>query len=158
MNRYSRGLALLWSPFFLLAHGIVRAVDAWGGAIPPDGCSPPYLWLCAFGSSLHAFAGPLGLAALYQRLRAYAGNRLCYSISIILVAWNILFMFQWATNIIPKTTPISWSTLIYNQIFVAPKRIGSTVIDLLPDNAVFIGRLKNRIMKTSFLKKMLENG
>ncbi len=380
MNRYSPGPALLWTPFFLLAHGIVRGVDAWGGAIPPDGYSPPYLWLCAFGSSLYAFAGLLfsyslcreffaknaalagvltiwlasslpvymyflpfmshahsvftvslflylwrrteekrtlrqwavlgaiaglmvsvyyinivfmlpivvesafrlseaasskklaeemrrvgkgvavfavagafalvplivikytlygsllnagyereawywtrpkmlavlfssyhglltwtpaallsiiglilllpvhrqlaisaivvfafflyiiasyqfwhaassfgnrfflsltplfilGLAALYQRLGAYAGTRLCYSISFLLVVWNILFMFQWGTNMIPKRRPISWSAMIYNQIFVAPKRIGSTVIDLLRDKAGFYRKVEKQ--------------
>jgi hypothetical protein len=86
----------------------------------------------------------LGLAALYQRLGAYAGNRLCYSISFLLVVWNILFMFQWGTNMIPKRTPISWSAMIYNQIYVAPKRIGSAVIDLLRDKAGFYRKVEKQ--------------
>lgn len=58
-NLFSVGPAILWSPFFLLAHVTVRTVDWFGGHIPADGFSLPYRVLVAFGTAFYAFCGLL---------------------------------------------------------------------------------------------------
>ncbi len=54
-NIASVGPSLLWTPFFLAAHGAVHVMQARGDAVLADGYSWPYLWACAAGTALYAF-------------------------------------------------------------------------------------------------------
>lgn len=58
-NQWGVGSSLLWTPFFLTAHMVVKGVNAVGLTIPADGYSRPYLWLCAIGTALYALFGLL---------------------------------------------------------------------------------------------------
>jgi hypothetical protein len=51
------GSALLWSPFYLLAHGAVLAARALGAAVPADGYSRPYVAAVCYASWLYASVG-----------------------------------------------------------------------------------------------------
>jgi hypothetical protein len=62
------GTALLWSPFFLLAHGGVLLARALGAGVAADGFSAPYLWAVALGSWAYASAGLLLGHDLLRRL------------------------------------------------------------------------------------------
>jgi hypothetical protein len=53
------GAALLWSPFYLLAHAGVLAARALGAAVAADGYGTPYIAAVAFASALYAFLGLL---------------------------------------------------------------------------------------------------
>lgn len=50
-NQWSIGPAVLWLPFFAVAHVLALA-----GAGAPDGYSPIYLWLVAIGTAMYGFA------------------------------------------------------------------------------------------------------
>lgn len=56
-NHYPIGSAVLWSPFFLLAHALTRLLNLAGYALPADGYSWPYVVLSTFGSTVAAFLG-----------------------------------------------------------------------------------------------------
>ncbi len=56
-NQWAVGSSLLWTPFFLAAHGLVLILNGLGLNIPADGYSLPYRWLCALGTALYAFIG-----------------------------------------------------------------------------------------------------
>lgn len=43
------------------------------------------------------------------------------------IVWNIAFMFQWGTHMIPARGPIVWRKMIYNQIAVVPAKFATTV-------------------------------
>ena len=43
----------------------------------------------------------------------------------ILVVWNLGFMYQWGTQMLPSRGPILWSKMVYNQFTVVPQRIPS---------------------------------
>ncbi len=58
-NLFSVGPAILWSPFFLLAHATVLIADQFGSNISADGFSLPYRALVAFGSAFYGFCGLL---------------------------------------------------------------------------------------------------
>jgi hypothetical protein len=58
-NLFTIGPAILWTPFFLLAHVTVLVADSFGGHIPADGFSLPYRVLVAFGSAFYAYCGLL---------------------------------------------------------------------------------------------------
>jgi hypothetical protein len=58
-NLFTVGPAILWTPFFLIAHLVVLVVDRLGGQIPADGFSLPYRVLVAFGTAFYGFCGLL---------------------------------------------------------------------------------------------------
>lgn len=64
------GTALLWSPFYLAAHGGVLAARALGSAVPADGYSTPYVAAACLASAIYAFAG---LLLIHFVLRRWAG-------------------------------------------------------------------------------------
>jgi hypothetical protein len=72
INEWSVGPALLWSPFFLMAHGLVRLGNALGIPWEADGYSAPYQTLTALGSALYALIGLELLRRLALRIAAPA--------------------------------------------------------------------------------------
>jgi hypothetical protein len=64
------GSALLWSPFYLLAHVGVLLARAAGSAVPADGFSAPYVAAACYGSWLY---GGCGLLLIHDALRRFGG-------------------------------------------------------------------------------------
>jgi len=64
------GSALLWSPFYLLAHAAVLLARAFGAHLRADGLSRPYSLAVCYGSSLYGF---LGLILTHDGLRRFGG-------------------------------------------------------------------------------------
>ena len=58
-NLFTIGPAILWTPFFLLAHVTVLTANSFGAHIPADGFSLPYRVLVAFGTAFYGFCGLL---------------------------------------------------------------------------------------------------
>jgi hypothetical protein len=67
-NLFSVGPAILWSPFFLIAHAAVLIANRFGGNIAADGFALPYRVLVAFGSAFYGFCG---LVLSYLLARKY---------------------------------------------------------------------------------------
>jgi len=65
-NQWSVGPAVLWAPWFLLAHAGVKVAQVFGSEIVADGFSWPYVWLVSMGTALY------GLAALWWSARIAA--------------------------------------------------------------------------------------
>lgn len=69
----------------------------------------------------------LGLAALLDGLRRWtknspaAWNSAC-AVVALLVLWNLGFIFQWGTQLVPDRGPISWPEMVYNQVEVVPRK------------------------------------
>jgi len=66
-NLFTIGPAILWTPFFLLAHVTVLLANWFGAQIPADGFSFPYRALVAFGSAFYGFCGLLLSYLLAQK-------------------------------------------------------------------------------------------
>jgi hypothetical protein len=64
------GCALLWSPFYLLAHAGVLAARALGGGVAADGFSSPYVAAVCYASALYGLAG---LLLVHETLRRHGG-------------------------------------------------------------------------------------
>jgi hypothetical protein len=67
-NHFTVGPAILWSPFFLVAHAGVLIARALGSQIPADGFSSPYRTAMALASALYGF---LGLLLAFRLARQY---------------------------------------------------------------------------------------
>jgi hypothetical protein len=68
-NHWAAGSALLWSPFYVLAHAGVLLANALGAGIPADGYSLPYVIAAGLASTVYALVGVL---MLYHMARRYA--------------------------------------------------------------------------------------
>ena len=71
-NHFSIGPALDWMPFLFVTNAAVLAIDHFGGKIPADGFSRPYLYTMAL---VTAFAGFLGLYFSFLIARKYFSGR-----------------------------------------------------------------------------------
>jgi hypothetical protein len=63
------GSALLWAPFYLLAHALVLAARALGASVTADGLSAPYQAAACYGSAVYGF---LGLLLVHDAMRRHA--------------------------------------------------------------------------------------
>ncbi len=86
------GPALLWLPFFVSAHVLVKVGAALGGAIPADGYSYPYIHAVCFGSLIYAF---LGVVLSYLMAREYFTPELA----------------SWGTVVLWLASPLLWYTV-----------------------------------------------
>jgi hypothetical protein len=66
------GAGLLWSPFFLLAHGGVLLARTLGADVAADGFAFPYLAAVSLASAVYAFLGLLLVHDLLQRAGGFA--------------------------------------------------------------------------------------
>jgi hypothetical protein len=71
-DHFSVGPAILWAPFFLLAHAAVLLARAVGSAVPADGFSAPYRIAVAFATAIYGF---LGLLISFHMARKFAQER-----------------------------------------------------------------------------------
>jgi hypothetical protein len=94
--------------------------------------SYPY-WdgLSSFGNRFFISLTPvfvLGLALLLERTaRLFPSPRLAQVAQVCLLGlfalWNLGFIFQWGTHLVPARGEISWPEMVHNQFAVVPVRI-----------------------------------
>jgi hypothetical protein len=63
------GSAVLWSPFYLLAHILVVGARFLGATVEANGLTPPYVAAICYGSAVY---GLLGLVLIHDALRRFA--------------------------------------------------------------------------------------
>jgi hypothetical protein len=78
------GSALLWSPFYLLAHAGVLLARAGGASIPADGLARPYEAAACYGSALYGLAG---LLLIHHALRRFAATKEPAATLSVLTLW-----------------------------------------------------------------------
>lgn len=71
-NHFTIGPSILWFPFLLTAHLVVKVCDALGAHIAADGFSRPYTFAMAFGTVLYGF---LGLWLSFQIAKRFFAER-----------------------------------------------------------------------------------
>jgi hypothetical protein len=70
----------------------------------------------------------LGLAMLlgeFARWMGQSARALVAACAVLglLIVWNVAFIFQWGTHMVPARGEISWSSMIHNQFVEVPRRI-----------------------------------
>jgi hypothetical protein len=67
-NQWSVGPAVLWAPWFLVAHAGVVVARELGAVVPADGYSWPYLWMVSIGTVVYGMLALWWSAELATRL------------------------------------------------------------------------------------------
>jgi hypothetical protein len=96
---------------------------------------PDWDGLSSFGNRFFVSLTPifiLGLAALLSSLSSgLVGARRAAGVAgpvvALLVAWNLGFIFQWGTHMVPARGEISWGAMVHNQFVEVPLRITHTL-------------------------------
>ena len=87
--------------------------------------------MSSFGNRFFVSLTPilvLGLALLLARMdKLFRSPRLAHvtqaSLLGLFALWNIGFIFQWGTHLVPARGEISWSEMVHNQVVVVPFRL-----------------------------------
>lgn len=88
------GSALLWSPFYLVAHDAVLLARALGAAVPADGYSWPYVAAVSYAS---AFLGFLGILLCYETLVRWGRISPRAALLAVLALWFATPVFYYVT-------------------------------------------------------------
>jgi MFS family permease len=78
-NHFTIGPALLWSPFLIAAHVAVLTYNRFGGRVPADGYSAPYIVMMALGTAIYGF---LALWISFRVARKYVAERWAFLATI----------------------------------------------------------------------------
>lgn len=85
------GSALLWSPFYLLAHGGVLAAHALGANVAAEGYSRPYQSAVGYASALYAFLGLLLVHDLLVRRAGIAESTATWTVAALWMGTPLLY-------------------------------------------------------------------
>ena len=99
-------------------------------------CHPDWHGISSFGNRFFISLTPLfvvGLAVFLQEFsRRFKRAQVATAASALaiaaLIVWNLAFIFQWGTGLVPHMGPISWRQMAYNQVRVVPARLGSNLM------------------------------
>ena len=92
---------------------------------------PDWDGLSSFGNRFFVSLTPifiLGLAALLSSFSSWLGKArqavaVACPVLALLIAWNVGFIFQWGTHMVPARGEIAWSSMVHNQFVEVPQRI-----------------------------------
>jgi hypothetical protein len=115
-------------------------------------CYPDWAGISSFGNRFFvSLTAPfiLGLAVLLDRTAKFfrsarAALLAASSVVACLVLWNIAFLFQWGTHLVPARGPIVWSEMVHNQFFVVPREISAKLQTYLFHRANLMRQIEDR--------------
>ena len=115
-------------------------------------CYPDWAGISSYGNRFFVSLSGLfivGLSVLLQRVAGlFRSPRAALPVSSALLAclilWNMAFMFQWGTHLVPARGPISWSEMIHNQFFVVPREISAKLHNYLFHRANLMQQIEQR--------------
>ncbi|MGA2429295.1 MAG: hypothetical protein ABSH13_12420 [Candidatus Acidiferrum sp.] len=115
-------------------------------------CYPDWDGISSYGNRFFvSLTAPfiLGLSVLLDRAaRFFRSPRAALAAASSLVAcvilWNMAFLFQWGTHLVPARGPIVWSEMIHNQFFVVPREISAKAQTYLFHRANLMRQIEER--------------
>lgn len=122
LRKYDRELATYSLAAVVALYYIVACHDDWHG-------------VSSFGNRFFISLTPffiLGLAVtLQEAARWFKRERAACAVIVPIlgafVFWNLAFIFQWGTGLVPHVGQISWRQMAYNQVLVVPARLGGAL-------------------------------
>lgn len=105
------GCALLWSPFYLLAHLGVLAARALGAGVPADGFSRPYQAAACYASAVYGWLGLLLLHAVLRR--RFAEPEAAWAVTAVWLASPLLYYMTLAPGFSHASSVFAVSLLLW---------------------------------------------
>jgi Dolichyl-phosphate-mannose-protein mannosyltransferase len=92
---------------------------------------PDWDGISSFGNRFFVSLTPifiLGLGALLESFSSWLGimrraSAIACFVLALLIVWNVEFIFQWGTHMIPPRGEISWNKMVHNQLVEVPLRM-----------------------------------
>ncbi len=84
-----------------------------------------FLWqsVLHFPDSSISWVWPFHLSELARWLgKERRAMAIVSSVIALLISWNLAFIFQWGTHMVPARGPISWRQMVRNQFTAVPQR------------------------------------
>ncbi|MCP4400856.1 MAG: glycosyltransferase family 39 protein, partial [bacterium] len=175
-NKYYIGPALLWTPFFLVAHSLTLVVGKFGFILEPDGYSVFYQFFIGLGSVIY---GLIGLVLIYKIvLRFFSQKEALLATGLITFSTNVfdylanepsmshalslfgvsLFVYLWLKDIGSRQhKTMIWLGLTAGlMVLCRPQNLLFTVLLLVE----WLGGLKSESSLPSppFSKRLVEGG
>ncbi|MFY9529534.1 MAG: glycosyltransferase family 39 protein [Candidatus Acidiferrales bacterium] len=117
-------------------------------------CYPDWDGLSSFGSRFFVSLTPIfvvGLAAFFtewaRSWKSTVVRATASTLTALFILWNLAFMFQWGTHMIPVRGPISFRDLAYNQVFVVPARVSDSLKEYFTRRKSLMNDIEQRDMK-----------
>jgi len=160
VSKMTMGLAVLYAPFFLAAHGLAGPLG-----YPPDGFSEPYRFALILSSVVYAM---LGLWLLLKLLRRYfARNAIAVSLLVIGLGTNLYFYTTIGAPMSHAFSFFLFAAFLYSadSWVMKPSRgnsviagiLGGLIILVRPSNGIiFILLLLWQVDSVSALKRRLK--
>jgi hypothetical protein len=143
------GLVLFWLREPRVGTPILAAVLAFCLLIA---CYPDWAGISSYGNRFFvSLTAPfiLGLGVFFDRaaklFRSPRGALFAASFVVaVLMLWNMAFMFQWGTHLVPARGPIVWSEMLHNQFFVVPRQISEKLQTYLFHRGTLMRQIEER--------------
>jgi len=138
-KRYPGAYLLL---VFLAFYYLIACYGDWDG-------------IASFGNRFFVSLTPvfvIGLAALLDAAWRWGGNRrLAWrgscALVALLAAWNLGFIFQWGTQLVPARGPVSWRQVAYNQVKVVPQEAAGQLARYFRNRRGMMRQIEQRDVK-----------
>ena len=122
LRRQDRELAAYGTVAFLAFFALISSYACWDG-------------ISSFGNRFFISLSPLfvlGLAVFFRELAGRLKHEqrarvIASTATALLVLWNLAFIFQWGTHMVPARGPISWKQMVRNQFTAVPARAATEV-------------------------------
>jgi hypothetical protein len=102
------------------------------------------IFLLGLAALIHALAKWLGSAS---RAIAVAGPALA-----LLIVWNLAFIFQWGTHMVPARGEISWSQMVHNQFESVPQRLTQNLKTYFLDRGAMMKHIEQEDLEQQHLQ------
>jgi len=151
------GLFVFWRREARVGAPILAAVLAFYLLIA---CYPDWDGISSYGNRFFiSLTAPFifGLSVLFDRAAALfrflrAAPAVASSLVACFILWNLAFVFQWGTHLVPARGPIVWSEMIHNQFFIVPREISGKARNYLFHRSNLMRQIEQRDIEQRDIK------
>ena len=120
---------------------------------------PDWDGISSFGNRFFVSLTPifiLGLAALLSSLAKWLGSASRAAMVAgpaigLLILWNLAFIFQWGTHMVPARGEISWSAMVHNQFEAVPQQLTQNVKIYFSDRGAMMKHIEQEDLEQQHL-------
>jgi hypothetical protein len=121
---------------------------------------PDWDGLSSFGNRFFVSLTPifiLGLSALLSSFSSWMSKTtravaVASPVLALLIAWNVGFIFQWGTHMVPARGEITWSTMVHNQFVEVPLRMARSIETYFTHRGEMMQHIEQEDIKQQKLK------